>query len=232
MVKVNRRKAGLPVRIVLFAAGILSASFGIVLCKKSGLGISPVSSIPFVLEPVTSLSFGTLTFLFHLVNIVLQLILTCVYYRRVEVADTRQEGSEYIRILMQVILAVAFGRIIDWISSVFRISYSSFSIKTLLPGMIMLAGSIFFTAFGMALMLRADLVQNPVDGSVRCLHRLISRSGWPDMGKVKNMYDISCLAVSVILSIALLGRVAGIGIATIASALLVGRTLHLLQKRI
>ena len=64
MVKVNRRKAGLPVRIVLFAAGILSASFGIVLCKKSGLGISPVSSIPFVLEPVTSLSFGTLTFCF------------------------------------------------------------------------------------------------------------------------------------------------------------------------
>ena len=81
----------MPVRIALFITGTFAASFGIVLCKKCGLGISPVSSIPFVLEPVSSFSFGTLTFLFHLVNIVLQLILTFVYYRRSGMEVSPQE---------------------------------------------------------------------------------------------------------------------------------------------
>ncbi len=223
----TEKKDRLPLRTALFTAGIFAASFGIILCKRCGLGISPVSSIPFVIEPVSSLTFGTLTFLFHLANIALQLVLTCIWFRKKErnsgtPAGGPQKKAEYLRIVLEIIFALAFAWVLDWINALLKTGYSAFSPASIIPQLVMLAGSIFFTALGMALMLQADLIQNPVDGTVKCIQRICGM----EMGKVKRIYDISCLVISSVLSILLLGRLKGIGIATIASALLVGPVLN------
>lgn len=47
----------------VYFAGLLSVSLGIVLCVKCGYGISPISSVPYALEFVVPLSFGTLSWL-------------------------------------------------------------------------------------------------------------------------------------------------------------------------
>ena len=70
------KRRSMAARLCVYALGIWLVSFGIVLCKKCGFGISPISCIPFVLEKLLPVSFGTLTMLFHLVNILLQMILT------------------------------------------------------------------------------------------------------------------------------------------------------------
>lgn len=62
-------------RVLIYTIGILFVSLGIVLCKKCGMGISPISSIPFVLADIVPMTFGSLTTLFHFTNIMMQMVL-------------------------------------------------------------------------------------------------------------------------------------------------------------
>ena len=47
--------------------GTAVASIGIALTTLSGLGTTPISSVPWTLTAITGLSFGTTTFLINLV---------------------------------------------------------------------------------------------------------------------------------------------------------------------
>lgn len=195
-------------RLMIYLAGVFLVSLGIVLCKKCGLGISPISSIPFVLEEILPLSFGTLTICFHLVNILLQLILACRFMD--------------IQILLQIPVAVLFGYVIDGLQAVVN-----FDEGVILNQYLALVFSILFTALGMVCMLSMNLVQNPPDGLVK----LISVKAGTELGKVKIIYDITSVIISVLLGLIFLGRVKGMGIATVASALFVGKTVTWLKRQ-
>lgn len=88
--------------------------------------------------------------------------------------------------------------------------------------------SIVFTALGMHLMLSMQLVQNPPDGTVNILAGLLNKN----IGTVKIFYDILMVAISVILGFIFLHGLKGFGIATIFSAVFVGKTLTLMKKHI
>lgn len=62
-------------RLGIYIAGIILVSLGIILCVKCELGVSPISSVPYVLGYVTPLTFGTLTMLFHFCNSMIQYVL-------------------------------------------------------------------------------------------------------------------------------------------------------------
>ncbi len=187
-------------RIVIYLSGILMVSLGIVLCKKSNLGISPVSSIPFVLESVTPYSFGTWTMLFHLGNIALQLVLTK------KLLD--------VRIWLQVPVAFLFGTVIDVLQGAIR-----FDGTVPVFQWAALVFSAFFTALGMVCMITMDLIQNPPDGLVRRLSVMTGK----ELGQVKIGYDAGCVIVSACLSLALAGGVKGMGPGTVVSAVFVGK---------
>lgn len=160
----NPEKLPFSLRLSIYLGGLVSVSLGIVLCKKCGLGISPISSIPFVLEDITHLSFGTLTMLFHLVNIALQAIIG----RKID-----------LKILLQIPIAFLFGYVINTIQAIL-----SFTADTVVFQIIVLLMSVFFTALGMVLMVNMQLVQNPPDGTAR----LISMRSGKEMGWVKTVY--------------------------------------------
>lgn len=204
-----KKSTNTVIRFLIYLVGILLVSLGIVLCKRSNLGISPISSIPFVLEDLLPLSFGTLTMLFHFVNIALQLILS------------RQVKN--IRILLQIPLAFVFGVVIDWMQTwvVFDGTFIAYQVVSL-------AGSIFFTALGMVFMIHMDLIQNPPDGFVRQLSQKMN----VELGKVKIFYDCFCVALSTVIGLLFLGKAKGLGIATVLSMLLVGRTVTWLREKI
>lgn len=194
-------------RILIYLAGIVMVSLGIVLCKKCNLGISPISSIPFVLEDVVPLSFGTLTMLFHFVNTALQLALTK------KLLD--------VRILMQVPLAFVFGRVIDFLQGIVVFDGTVLGYQ-----LIALVLSAFFTALGMVAMISMDLIQNPPDGFVKQLSLKLKK----ELGTVKVSYDIACVLISVLLGLLFLKRIKGMGIATIVSAVFVGRTVTWMKR--
>ena len=196
-------------RVVIYLLGIICVSLGIVLCKKSNLGISPISSIPFVLETLVPLSFGMLTTLFHFVNTCLQMILK----------KTWKDPMLW----LQFLLAFVFGWVIDLINALLRFNASALWLKVLC-----LVLSVFFTAFGMLLMLEMDLIQNPPDGTVKTIAALSGR----ETGSVKVLYDVASVVISVSIGLIFLHQPKGLGAATVVSAIFVGRTLTLLKKYI
>lgn len=147
--------------------------------------------------------------LFHLVNIAIQYV--------------GERKIKNIRVLLQIPVAILFGWMIDLIKKMM-----SFQASGLIAQIILLVLSILFTALGMACMIEMHLVQNPPDGTVALLG---SKTG-TEIGKVKIIYDITVTALSLAISLAVLKKAEGFGIATIASAIFVGRTLTEIRKRI
>lgn len=190
-------------RVLIYVIGILFVSLGIVLCKKCGMGISPISSIPFVLVYITPFTFGNLTTLFHFVNIILQMILV--------------KNILDLKLWLQVLLAFVFGWVIDWFNKLIVIDDN-----VILWQIVALILSIFFTALGMVCMLDMNLIQNPPDGAVKQISIL---SGL-EFGITKIAYDVTCVIISVSLSLLFLHKIEGLGVATIASAIFVGKTIQ------
>lgn len=193
-------------RLVIYLLGICFVSLGIVLCAQCGLGISPVSSWPFVLAELLPLSFGTLTMLFHAANTLAQALIG----RRVD-----------IRLLLQIPLAAIFGIVIDFFHSLISIGNLSLGLR-----IIFLLLSVVTLAFGMVLMISTKLVQNPPDGTVKLLSEKLGR----DMGTVKTGYDIVMCLSSVLFGFIITGRIIGLGAATVVSALCVGRCMTLIRR--
>ncbi len=196
-------------RLGIYITGIILVSLGIVLCVKCELGVSPISSVPYVLGYVTPLTFGTLTMLFHFCNSMIQYVL--------------EKKLVNIKVLLQVPVALLFGIIIDFFKSMM-----SFNVENLMFKILLMIMSIVFTALGMHLMLSMQLVQNPPDGTVNILAGLLNKN----IGTVKIFYDILMVAISVILGFIFLHGLKGFGIATIFSAVFVGKTLTLMKKHI
>lgn len=196
-------------RLGIYITGIILVSLGIVLCVKCELGVSPISSVPYVLGYVTPLTFGTLTMLFHFCNSMIQYVF--------------EKKLVNIKVLLQVPVALLFGIIIDFFKSMM-----SFNVENLMFKILLMIMSIVFTALGMHLMLSMQLVQNPPDGTVNILAGLLNKN----IGTVKIFYDILMVAISVILGFIFLHGLKGFGIATIFSAVFVGKTLTLMKKHI
>lgn len=196
-------------RVVIYLLGMTAVSTGIVLCALCGLGISPVSSWPYIMKDIVPLSFGTLTMIFHFINIAIQYIL--------------ERKLMNVRVFLQIPVALLFGVFIDALKGMITVDTSSFIMQSLA-----LVFSILFTALGMILMINMDLIQNPPDGCVKDLSEITGIQ----MGNMKLIYDCSMVITSSAASYLLSGNLYGLGIATIASAVFVGKTLTFFDKRI
>lgn len=194
-------------RFGIYFSGMISVSLGIVLCAQCGLGISPISSIPFVIKEISFLTFGQLTMLFHLINIFLQMILL--------------KRFRDVKLLLQISVAFLFGYLIDLIKSMLMIDQSNLFMKIMA-----LILSIFFTALGMVMMVRMDLVQNPPDGCVKAIAAVLSK----EFGDIKIIYDIGCVLIAILIGMIFLRQPFGMGIATLASAIFVGKTVKVINK--
>lgn len=200
-----KTKSSLLRRILLYIFGAFVLGFGIVLCVKSEMGVSPINSVPFVLTHLVPLSLGTLSIFFYIANIAAELILS--------------DKKRYIAILLQLPVSLLFGVVIDLWDVLLP------SASTLFWQIVCLCGSLFFTALGIMLIVTADLVPDPPTGAVQTIS---SVANWK-MGTVKIIYDCSCVCVSLLIGIIWLKDAVGFGIATIASAIFVGRILAALQ---
>ncbi len=204
----NRACASIFRRILLYIVGAILLGFGIVLCVKCEMGVSPINSIPYVATNLVPLSLGALSIVFYLVNIAMELILS--------------ERGQYIGVLLQLPVSLLFGFVIDLWDALLP------SAGGLVMQLVCLCGSLFFTAFGIMLVVTARLVPDPPTGAVQA----ISRATKKPMGSVKVVYDCVCVLISLLLGLLGAHRIIGFGIATIASAIFVGRILALLQATV
>ena len=192
--------------ITLLAALVIN-SFGVVLMLYSGSGISAISSVPYALTDVwPALSLGTWTYLFQGV-----LVLSLMLLRR-------QFVLSY---LLSFAVGFCFGKLLDlqelWIGTLPR---------TLPLQVVYFAVSYLVICFGVALSNRCKMPIVPTDLFPRELSAITGVA----YGRIKVSFDLSCLAVTALLTSTFLGHLDGLGIGTILAALTMGKAIGRMNR--
>ncbi len=184
------------------ALAVIINSFGVVLMLYSGAGISAISSVPFAFsEVLPHLSLGTWTYLFQGL-----LVLSLMILRKKFV-------PQY---LFSFVVGFVFGKLLD---------FYELWIPLLPKGWIMqviyFILSYLLICFGIALSNRCKLPIVPTDLFPRELSDITGAA----YSKIKIIFDVSCLAVTVLLTLLFLGHLEGLGIGTILAACTMGKVI-------
>ena len=200
--------AKLAARVGIYCIGLIVLSFGIALAVNSNLGVSPVSSLPYVVSQILNVSLGTCTIIVYTVYILLQMIL---------------HGKKFQpTLLLQLVFSTVFGYCVDGAKFIL----GDFVPSTYFGQLAMLAASILLIGFSLVLYIDVQLAPMPPEGLVGCLAARFNKP----FPKVKTLFDCASVLVGLILCLVFLGKVTGIREGTIVTALLVGRLMGFFRK--
>ena len=194
-------------RLGVYCLGLLILAFGIALAVNSNLGVSPVSSLPYVVSQIAGISLGTCTIAVYIGYILLQMLIS----RKFQPA-----------LLLQLVFSTIFGWFVDGAKWVL----GDFCLPTHFGQLLMLAASILLIGFSLVLYIDVQLAPMPAEGLVGCLSEKLHKP----FSSMKTLVDCSSVLLGAALSLLFLGRLVGIREGTILTALLVGRMMGVLRK--
>ena len=189
-------------RYFLFILGLFFTGLGVAFARHSALGVSPISSVANVLSlRFTFFSLGNWLILWNCVLILGQIIIL------------RRDFKIYQ--LLQIPLSVLFGYFTDfgmWIVHFIPVKNYAVQFALLLCGILVIA-------FGVSLTVIANVIMNSGEAIVKA----VSDKWNFEFGNVKVFFDISCVTVSVLLSLLLFNlKIVGTREGTINTALCTG----------
>lgn len=187
--------------------GLFILALGLTLNTKTGLGVTPIISVPYSVAQVFGLNFGDATLAAYCVFITAQFILKG---KPVRWAD-----------LLQLPLSMVFTRVLNLLDGVVPAGPST------LPGRVaLLAAAILCTGVGAAMSVDMCLVPNPGDGIVAALAGRTRRS----LGFTKNWFDTANVCLTLAFGLATGHPFCGIGLGTILAMVGVGRVMALFNR--
>ena len=197
-------------RYVIFLLGLFICSFGVACTTKAGLGTSPVAAIPYTVSLIIAdLSFGNWLIILCLIQVVAQIIML---RKNIVVSE----------IVMQVILAFAFGYLTDF--SLFLMK--DLMLSTYICQMAFLLLGCAILALGVYLELLGDVVMLSGDAFIKAIATVTKK----EYGSVKIITDVSMTAISAIIALVFLHQLVGVREGTIIAALVVGVIIKFYQK--
>ena len=192
------------IRALIYLLGMVVLSLGITLNTKTGLGVSPIISVAYCVSRLWGLGFGDMTFLLYALFILAQLAL--------------RPRREYPSTLLQLAVSLLFSRLLDLFNAL--IVYDS-AARGLPANLALLLLAILLTGAGVAMTVDMCLVPNPGDGIVQAIARRIGR----DQGFTKNVFDLGCVCVTLLLGFVWGQPLLGVGLGTVAAMIGVGRAI-------
>lgn len=199
--------AKLLARLGIYCLGLLILAFGIALAVNSNLGVSPISSLPFVLSQIVPISLGTCTTLIYILYILLQMVIA----RKFRPA-----------LLLQLVFSTIFGHFLDGA----KFLLGDFCLPGYFGQLVMLAMSTVMIGFSLVLYIDVELAPMPAEGLVVCI---AGKLGKP-FPKIKTLFDCASVLVGLALCFLFLGSVVGIREGTIITAILVGKMTGVVRK--
>jgi uncharacterized membrane protein YczE len=198
-------------RLVVYLAGLFLLALGVALSIKSDLGVSPINTVPYVLSRVTAIEVGLMTAMVNTSYVLIQFALLGKEMRP--------------RDILQVISGVTFGIFVT------AANYLLAFVVPAVPASYwlrlgLLAISILCFSVGTLLYLTADVIPKPSEGIMLAIQK---RSGW-ELSRIKTGVDCSLVTISFLISMVFSGKVLGIGVGTLVTALSVGSVLGALKK--
>lgn len=191
-------------RWLFYSLGMATLALGIVLNTKSRLGMAPILSGMFCLSEIYSLNFSALTLAYYILLVAVQFILRGRDYR---LSD-----------LLQVPVSIVFTQLMNVFSN-----FLTLDPRFMWQKLLIAAAAVIATGVGITLALNMRLVPNPGDGIVQAIS---DRSGL-SLGTSKNLFDGGSALLAIILSLALSGRIIGLGIGTVINVVCIGRVVAL-----
>lgn len=198
----------LAARLGIYLVGLIVLAFGITLAVNSNLGVSPVTSLPYVVSQVLHVTLGTCTILVYTCYIFLQMIL--------------KGGKFQPALLLQLVFSTVFGYLVDGT----KLLLGDFIPASYFGQLAMLAASIVLIGFSLVLYIDVKIAPMPPEGLVTCI---ADKLGKP-FPKIKTLFDCASVLVGLTLCFLFLGKVVGIREGTIITALLVGKLTGFFRK--
>lgn len=167
-------------RYSLLVAGVFFIGLGIALAKRSDLGISPVSSVANVLSikfPV--LTVGTWLMLWNCLMIIIQIIILKKDFKPIQ--------------LLQFPISLLLGVFTD----LGMMIVSFIPAEIYFVRLLLVLSGVAVLAFGITLTVISSTVMNVGEALVDVISKKLNKS----FGSVKVVFDISCVALSVVLSL-------------------------------
>jgi uncharacterized membrane protein YczE len=187
-------------RLFVYTAGLLVYSLGACLMVTAHVGISPLTSVAYILSYITPFSLGITQLVFNVFLVLLQVLIL------------RKDFHPYE--YLQLAASVAFSVFIDLLMLVIRNLHTD-----LLPlRCLIFGGAMICMSLGITFMLLADFVMLPGDGLPKVIARLTK---WP-FGTAKIVSDSLCAIATMLISLIALGRIEGVQAGTVAAALILG----------
>ncbi len=204
-IKVNTAK-----RTLVYLVGMVVYTYGVCLQTRAHVGISPVTSVAYILTFIFPLTLGQTQFLVNIVMVLLQILLLGRNYRKDQ--------------LLQLVAAVLFSVLIDLImplTSPFEAEKCSLLAKA---GVYSLALLVMSVSLSVVAMSRLWLL--PADG----VGSSISEKFRLPFGSAKIIVDCSCVLMTVIISFACLGRLESVSVGTVISAVVLGSMIRFFTR--
>lgn len=195
-------KKELVKRYILCIISLFISALGVAFTKHGELGVSPISSVSNVLSlKFPSLSLGTWLIIWNCILIAGQIILLRKNFKLIQ--------------LVQIPLSFLFG----WFTDISMSIVSSIPTDSYIMRMIMVLVGIIILAFGISLSVIADVIMNSGEAFVKAVSDVSAKP----FGNIKIFFDISCVLISVILSLVFFNfKLMGTREGTVISALLTG----------
>ena len=195
-------------KYVIYIISLFFISLGASLSIKANLGTSPLVCIPYVSSVITNLSVGTVSLIFTLALIALQIIIL--------------RGDFEKRQYLQIVMGTIFSAFID----VTLMLVNFLNPQSYLSQIALLLISCVVVAFGVFLEIKTEIVYLPPDGIIVAISTVLKK----EFGKVKPFVDTTMVIIAAILSIVFLGYLVGVREGTIISALIIGPIVRVLKK--
>lgn len=200
--------AQIAARLAIYCLGLLILAFGIALSVNSNLGVSPVSSLPYVVSQITNVSLGTCTTIVYALYILLQMVLSPKKFQPA--------------LLLQLVFSTVFGYFVDGAKFIL----GDFMIPTYFGQLTMLTASVLLIGLSLVLYIDVQLVPMPAEGLVGCVAEKLGKP----FSSMKVVFDCTSVLVAVVLSFVFLGGLMGVREGTVITALLAGRMMGVFRK--
>lgn len=199
-------------RYALFIISLFFSALGVAFTKHGELGVSPISSVANVMSlRFSTLSMGTWLIIWNCVLIIGQAAVLRKKFQPVQ--------------LLQIPLSFLFG----WFTDIGLKIVSGIPVNIYPVRIIMVLVGIIILGFGISLAVTANVIMNSGEAFVKAVSDTIHK----EFGNVKICFDISCVVLAVILSLAFFHfRIEGTREGTVISALLTGMTVRFFSRRV
>ena len=196
-------------RLLAFFVGLYVMCIGIGFAIHSNLGVSPVTTLPYVCGRILGVSVGIGTDVAFLVFYLIQVLVYRKHFRAT--------------MLLQLPLAFIFGYFTDSAKTLVGLLGEPHGLIMQLLWCII---GIVVLALGLYLYLPADVSAIPSDGVPVSFAWLTGKK----LGSVKRIFDLCCVVISLTLSLIFMHDYEGLWIGTILAAFGVGTMLNVFRR--